>query len=119
MKPKATRRSQSHTRSWSVVSALLAGVVSLYTVGSTVRPTHSLAVNSSPTTNASQAQARTSGLNEAYGKLPLYFEGNAGQTDPQVCFLARGIGYTLFLTGQAEAVLVLRKPATQQPALAQ
>ena len=46
---------------------------------------------------------------EAYGKLPLSFEANQGQTDGQVKFLSRGSGYTLFLT-PAEAVLALRKP---------
>ncbi|MCZ6479418.1 MAG: SBBP repeat-containing protein, partial [candidate division NC10 bacterium] len=44
---------------------------------------------------------------EAYGKLPLSFEVNNGQTDAQVKYLARGRGYTLFLTG-TEAVLVLK-----------
>ena len=44
-----------------------------------------------------------------YGKLPLSFEANQGQTDPQVEFLSRGSGYTLFLTGN-EAVLDLRGP---------
>ena len=43
-----------------------------------------------------------------YGKLPLSFELNQGQTDPQVKFLSRGGGYTLFLT-PTEAVLALRK----------
>ncbi len=43
---------------------------------------------------------------EAYGKLPLRFEANAGQTDAQVKFLSRGSGYNLYLT-QAEAVLAL------------
>jgi len=43
-----------------------------------------------------------------YGKLPLSFEVNQGQTDRQVKFLARGQGYTLFLTSQ-EAVLLLQK----------
>ncbi len=33
-----------------------------------------------------------------YGKLPLVFEANAGQTDSSVRFLAHGNGYTLFLT---------------------
>ncbi|HLI75624.1 MAG TPA: hypothetical protein VKV02_01665, partial [Acidobacteriaceae bacterium] len=49
-------------------------------------------------------------LRAAYGQLPLSFEANAGQTDPQVAFLAHGSGYTLFLTPQ-EAVLALRPPA--------
>ena len=42
----------------------------------------------------------------AYGKLPLSFEPNHGQTAEQVKFLARGAGYTLFLTGP-EAVMAL------------
>ena len=46
----------------------------------------------------------------AYGKLPLTFEQNQGQTDPRVKFLAHGNGYTLFLT-DGEAVLRLRAPA--------
>nr|MCH9663983.1 hypothetical protein [Gammaproteobacteria bacterium] len=37
---------------------------------------------------------------------PMQFEPNLGQTDPQVQFMARGVGYTVFLT-PSEAVLVL------------
>ncbi|HEY6769280.1 MAG TPA: SBBP repeat-containing protein, partial [Candidatus Sulfotelmatobacter sp.] len=44
---------------------------------------------------------------ETYGKLPLSFEANRGQSDKRVKFLSRGHGYTLFLTGD-EAVLSLR-----------
>ena len=33
-----------------------------------------------------------------YGKLPLTFEANQGQTAPQVKFLSRGKGYSAFLT---------------------
>src|SRR5262245_9638417 len=40
---------------------------------------------------------------KSYGHLPLSFEANQGQTDDQVQFLARGQGYTLFLTAR-EAV---------------
>jgi hypothetical protein len=43
-----------------------------------------------------------------YGKLPLSFEANQGQTDSQVKFLLRGNGYSLFLTDKA-AVLALTK----------
>ena len=43
-------------------------------------------------------------VSEAYGKLPLSFEANQGQSDAQVEFLSRGSGYTLFLT-PSEAVL--------------
>jgi len=51
---------------------------------------------------------------ESYGKLPLSFEANKGQTDPEVKFLSRGIGYTLFLA-PTEAVLALQKAATSNP----
>jgi beta-propeller repeat-containing protein len=44
---------------------------------------------------------------EAYGKLPMRFEANAGQTDARVKFISRGNGYNLFLT-PTEAVLALR-----------
>ena len=47
---------------------------------------------------------------EAYGKLPLSFEANHGQTDPSVKFLSRSNGYSLFLT-PTEAVLALRQPS--------
>src|SRR5450759_4579325 len=45
---------------------------------------------------------------QGYGKLPLTFEANQGQTDPRVKFLSRGPGYTLFLTS-TDAVIRLRK----------
>jgi hypothetical protein len=44
--------------------------------------------------------------NEAYCQLPLSFETNVGQIDPQVDFVSHGSGYTLFLTPR-EAVLAL------------
>src|SRR5439155_4514335 len=47
-------------------------------------------------------------VSEIYGKLPLHFEANHGQTDEQVKFLARGNRHTLFIT-PSEAVLVLTK----------
>src|SRR5438445_9985108 len=54
--------------------------------------------------NASVAKAQ---VQENYGKLPLRFEANAGQTDSRVKVLNRGKGYTLFLS-PSEAVLALR-----------
>src|SRR2546422_119010 len=48
-------------------------------------------------------------VSETYGRLPLHFEANLGQTRQDVRFLARGPGYSLFLTA-GEAVLVLTKP---------
>lgn len=45
-----------------------------------------------------------------YGKLPLTFEANNGQTDPRVKFLAHGSGYSVFLTA-GQMVLDLRPSA--------
>src|SRR2546423_3375469 len=53
--------------------------------------------------------SRRTEISDHYGKLPLSFEANEGQTDPQVKFLSRGPGYDLFLTAEG-AVLSLRKP---------
>jgi len=52
-------------------------------------------------------------IQEAYGKLPLSFEANRGQTDSRVKFLNRGRGYTLFLT-PIEAVLAVLIAGTQR-----
>src|ERR1039457_6026786 len=68
--------------------------------------------NPVPLFGASQANPKTqSRIFENYGKLPLTFEANQGQTDAQVRFLSRTSGYSLFLTGD-EAVLTLsgKKP---------
>jgi hypothetical protein len=46
--------------------------------------------------------------------LPLSFEANQGQVDAQVKYLARGQGYTLFLTPDA-AVLGLRSEGAGKP----
>jgi len=56
-------------------------------------------------------------IGDAFARLPLSFEANRGQTDPQVKFLARGQGYTLFLTRRGEAVLALSKPLGKQDSL--
>ena len=55
-------------------------------------------------------EAERARINANYGKLPLSFEANAGQTDGRVKFTARGAGYGLFLTAD-EAVLSLQKNA--------
>lgn len=47
-----------------------------------------------------------SALGRAYGRLPLAFEANRGQFDRRAAFVARGAGYSLFLTKRS-AVLSL------------
>ena len=53
----------------------------------------------------------------AYSHLPLIFEPNQGQSDPQVKFLAPGSGYGLFLTTD-EAVLALQPSVVGRPSSA-
>jgi len=60
-----------------------------------------------PATAAEPDQATKARIVEAYGKLPLSFEANQGQTDGRVKYLARGPGYMLLLTS-TETVLLLR-----------
>src|ERR1051326_3003050 len=50
------------------------------------------------------------GQSARYARLPLQFEVNEGQADGRAKFLARGRGYTLFLTPE-EAVLALKQAA--------
>ncbi|HKO96862.1 MAG TPA: SBBP repeat-containing protein [Pyrinomonadaceae bacterium] len=64
-----------------------------------------LQARSNKTAATSKTETR---IQKDYGKLPLAFEVNAGQTDSRVKFVARGAGYSIFLTGD-EAVLRLRK----------
>jgi hypothetical protein len=56
---------------------------------------------------------------EAYGRLPLVFEPNRGQSDPLIRFLARGPGYAVFITPeQALLKLLGPKPASVRMQLA-
>jgi beta-propeller repeat-containing protein len=63
---------------------------------------------------SSATDARTTGAeaNDPFGRLPLGFERNDGQTDPRVAFVSRGGGYTLFLTA-TEAVMEFHAPSTR------
>jgi hypothetical protein len=62
--------------------------------------------SSSPAPAATSAQQAAA---QAWGQLPLHFEANQGQTDPQVAFLSHGPGYTLYLTQQGQAVFDLHQ----------
>src|SRR5438445_11546172 len=62
---------------------------------------------------ADRAQLGSSALTatprlQNFARIPLSFEANQGQTDRQVQYLARGPGYTVFLTA-TEAVLALNR----------
>ena len=85
-----------------LVRTLLASVVAITTVTANSQ-THPAALSSSIS-----PVAATSRVDTQYGKLPLSFEPNLGQTSKQVQWLAHGPAYTLFLAGH-DAVLELNK----------
>ena len=68
--------------------------------------TGSFGQNQPTTASGLPEPARTRAAAAAYGRIPLSFEENQGQTDPQVRYLAHGQGYVLYLTS-GEAVLSL------------
>src|SRR5438067_4103968 len=67
------------------------------------------------TTLAASVRADQKYMRMALGQLPLSFEMNRGQFDPQVRFASRGAGFKAFFT-QSEMVFVLRKPASNSAA---
>jgi len=93
------------------VLLLIATAVACSTVQAQTSPVPVINPPVAAGTAASEAR-----LAVAYGKLPLSFEANHGQTDGRVKFLSRGSGYALFLTSD-EAVLALKRgnPKRKQP----
>ncbi len=87
----------------------LLAVLSVCALLSTMAVSQTSKLTSTQST-APGGKSATHGLLQAYGRLPLSFEFNEGQTNPQVKFLSRGAGYELFLTS-TEAVVVMGKSA--------
>src|SRR5437667_5635890 len=56
--------------------------------------------------------AREARVSETYGKLPLHFEANRRQTHEDVRFLARGPGYSLFLTPTGAALTLTKQESS-------
>ena len=89
----------------SILGLTLAGALLL--VREEKKPASPISSASSTPANRATGMPGQARFVESYGKLPLSFEANQGQTDSQIRFLSRGRGYTLFLTAN-EAVLSLR-----------
>jgi hypothetical protein len=65
----------------------------------------------SPSAAAAPPTAAPAAL-QNYGQLPLHFEANQGQLDPQVAYFGRGPGYNLFITQTGQAVLDVHQTTT-------
>jgi hypothetical protein len=96
---------------WTYKRWLLVMTLALMEAACTVErrsvPHPEAASTQAPTTRMEPAAVNKLKIQATYGKLPLHFEANQGQSDAQVKFLSRGHGYSLHLT-PTEAVLQLR-----------
>ncbi|MFL5242523.1 MAG: SBBP repeat-containing protein [Gemmataceae bacterium] len=77
----------------------------------TVTPLSSPAGDDQPPTRSTMPPT----LQPNLGTLPLAFEANVGQTDPQVQYLSHGPGFELFLTGNAAFLSLTRPSDTPSP----
>jgi len=116
MKMRVSSVGASHYCALSLIPVLLVAAA----VGGQENRPHNQAV-APLTAVASNSGSRVSDerkaqIGEAYGKLPLAFEKNQGQSDSQVQYLSHGNGYDLFLTPQ-EAVLALREASPRPSSL--
>ncbi len=94
-------------------TAVIVAMVAAIAISFPVPVTRTSATNMSSHSQALKTSAADRGnLQAKFAALPLAFEENVGQTDPQVKYMARGSGYTLFLTS-SDAVLSL---ASSSPA---
>ncbi|MBZ4192951.1 MAG: SBBP repeat-containing protein [Candidatus Contendobacter sp.] len=114
--PHTEHQGRNWTALWISLLAVVALAIGILAAEKAVVPQPSAVVSLTlpATAPADDPKALT---NTIYGKLPLIFEANRGQTDAQVRFLSRGPGYTLFLTAN-EAVFNLRasSPTESDPA---
>ncbi len=97
-------RPASHPKHERAKTSLVVAIVTLTAVTST---------GEAPGTSPRPPEPKQR-VTASYGKLSLHFEANQGQTDARVKFLARGSGYSLFLTS-TELVLALGKAEPSGP----
>jgi hypothetical protein len=104
--------------SWAVIlkvagaTIFVSGLLLLGVLQGRAKRTHPTGAGQSPvpaiaTANHPQAKSNLE-WRERYGKLPLSFEENLGQTAKEVRFVSHGNGFGLFLTPQ-EAVISLQQ----------
>jgi Abnormal spindle-like microcephaly-assoc'd, ASPM-SPD-2-Hydin/Beta-propeller repeat len=101
-----TDRSRSKVAVAVTLAALIA-FVAYQTASSYFRQVHLAAGHIPVSTKHSTPALTKSDVLQAYGRLPLSFEENIGQSAREVRFVSHSSGYELLLTGQ-EAVLKLR-----------
>jgi len=84
--------------SWNIQSTPGATIVERQTKQSPI------ADNSASDPSAEKKEATHSQASETYGRLPLRFESNQGQTDERARFISRGNNFNVFLTESSAVV---------------
>ena len=102
----ATQASYKVPAASNSVSA--APVVTKASAAQTHQAPHAPVVTSVPADKAPKPPITKEAAKEAMSKMPLTFEPNRGQIDSQVKYVARSMGYQVFMTGPASAVLKYR-----------
>jgi len=87
-------------------------ILAMVVAGAAITNFFALPCHSAPITRLHGSPQESATQNEtvmspAYAKVPLSFEANQGQVDPEIKFLSRGSGYNLFLT-PTQTILSLR-----------
>ena len=67
-----------------------------------------------PAHDSDNAAPSAAAVGNQYGKVPLSFEPNVGQSDPAVQYIARGNGYSLFLSSKGTAFLLKADSSAKQ-----
>jgi hypothetical protein len=93
-----------------IVAVAILSIIGI-TAGSSLHP-RAARKSAVPSSSAQKQNVRAS-----MGSLPLAFEANQGQTDPQVKYLARANGYTLFLTADDAVFSLHSGSAANSPAI--
>lgn len=105
----------THPVSLCVISVLEIALIShlwaqdpRHSSGKAINPSPSSVAVAEPAAGHPPGSASLARIPDSYGKIPLSFEVNQGQTDGRVRFVARGGGYSVFLTS-SEVLLSLHR----------
>ena len=94
--------------------AVIAAALLVLFPGRTPKVAATVSAGSSASLSPNLTPAAHRRIQDSYASLPLAFEQNQGQTDPQVKYLARGHGYTLFLTANDAVFSLHSRPVAER-----
>src|SRR3954469_22085841 len=119
---RSTSQGEAPSRCYSIQMRYLVSVLLLtfFTIGLTANPNPKAGHAPRGAAKSGKATSQLSALGklrmqQSYGKLPLRFEPNLGQSNPRVKFLSRGSGYTLFLSHEEATLSLFRTNSEENP----